>query len=98
MDLLLDGLALQDAVETALQGADHASRICRLPAGSWQARVLAERDVIPKAYTPGDLRKMMADPEVKIIFVPSSAILPLETIELICTESALAKTVIREMD
>jgi hypothetical protein len=93
---ILEGLALRQAADTGLQGSEHGSCICKLPAGSWQADILRKTADMPQARNPMELRQAMADPAKPVIFLAHDAILTHEVINRICTESPLNKMIIWE--
>jgi hypothetical protein len=95
---LLETLAFQEAAEGALHGRQHASRLARLPVGSWQAEIIGKSADIVTADTPESLRLAMAKPETVVIFLPQTAMVTGEIIERICAESPLSKMIIWETD
>lgn len=93
---LLQTLAVNHAADSARHGLDHASRIGRLRVNSWQADVIRGASDIRAANNPPELRVLMADPSAAVIFLPQSAMVTADIIDRICSESALAKTIIWE--
>lgn len=93
---ILEHLALQDAVGEGHQVVGHDSRICRLPVKSWQADIIRETTGMPQALNPMELRRMMQEPDMPVIFLPDAAIVTREVIDQICAESPLNKMIIWE--
>lgn len=93
---LLETLAIQHAADTARHGYDNASRVARLKVNSWQAEIIRNAQEIKAAHNPPELRALMRDPDVAVIFLPQSAMVTAEIIDGICSESALNKTIIWE--
>jgi mannitol-1-phosphate/altronate dehydrogenase len=93
---ILETLAFQTAAESAQQGRQHYSRIARLPAGSWQAELIRESRDVTTADSAEALRRVMAKPEVAVIFLPQTAFVTGDIIERICSESPLSKMIIWE--
>jgi hypothetical protein len=95
---ILEHLALQRAADSARHSADYGSRICRLPAGSWQADIIRRNDAMPQARDPAEFRRAMKDPARPIIFLSREAVVTWDVIERICAENPLNKMVIWETD
>jgi hypothetical protein len=93
---LLQTLAVNHAADSAQHGFDHASRVARLKVNSWQADVIRGAVDIRAANNPPELRVLMADPKVAVIFLPQSAMVTADIIDRICSESALNKMIIWE--
>lgn len=93
---LLETLAIQQAVDTAPHGFDHASRVGRLKVNSWQADIIRKAQEIPAATNPSELRALMAKQDAPLIFLPQSAMITSEIIDRICSESSFGKTIIWE--
>ena len=93
---LLQTLAVNHAADYARHGFDHASRVARLKVNSWQADIIRGAADIRPANNPPELRALMADPNVALIFLPQSAMVTADIIDRICSESALSKTIIWE--
>jgi hypothetical protein len=95
---LLKTLAVSHAAQSAQHGLQHASRLARLPVGSWQADVIRNAPDIKAANNPPELRTLMQNPDVAVIFLPRTAMVTAEIIERICAESPLNKMLIWETD
>jgi hypothetical protein len=93
---LLESVAISHAADKSQQGLQHASRLARLQVGSWQADVIRNSPEIRSANNPPELRALMADRDVAIVFVPQSAMVTAEIIERTCAESSFNKLIIWE--
>lgn len=95
---IIEHLALQTAADAAAHGVEHGSKVCRLPAGSWQADVIRRTPDMPQARDPMELRQAMADPSKPVVFLSREAVVTREVIDRICVENPLNKMIIWETD
>ena len=92
---LLQDLAVKHAADKSLQGMQHFSRLAKVAVGSWQADKLRGSD-IKSANNPTELRELMEDPDVSVVFLPHAAFVTADIIEKICVQSPLNKMIIWE--
>ena len=83
MDKILEHLALQSSGDMASKGMNHGSTICRLPLKSWQAEILRSMKEMPQAMNPMELRRLMQNPDMPVIFVPHDAMVTRDIIDRI---------------
>jgi hypothetical protein len=95
---LLETLAMNEAADFSQQGMQHASRLAKLKVNSWQADIIRGANDIAQAENPAELRGLMEDPDVAVIFLPQSSMVTAEIIERICAKSVLNKMIIWETD
>lgn len=95
---VLETIAVQHAADKSMQGSQHMSRLARLTPGSWQAEVIRNAPSARTAMNATELRELMGDPDVAVIFLPHKAAVNAGIIERICSESSLNKMIIWEAD
>jgi rRNA-processing protein FCF1 len=93
---LLETLAMHHAADKSQHGMEHASRVAKLQVNSWQADVLRNAAEIKSASNASELRELMADNEVPVVFLPQTAFISAEIIDRICRESPFNKMIIWE--
>lgn len=95
---MLETLAFREAAGHMPSATGHNSRIARVASRSWHARVIAQAKGVAHAATPDELRALMDDPAVPVIFLPHDAMVTAAIIQQACLQSGLGKMLVWETD